>query len=61
MFDGSRNEGNVRGNDAASYLTAEDALALFSKAALAGDAAGMKSAADSFRQVAQTYTAAHPA
>lgn len=54
-------EGNIRLNDAASYLDAEDALALFSKAALGNDAAGMKAAADKFRQLAATYTAAHPA
>src|SRR4051794_26508355 len=32
-------EGNIRVNDAAAYLSAEDALALFSRAALAKDAA----------------------
>jgi len=53
-------EGNIRINDASAYLAAEDALALFDKAALAGDAAGMKAAADDFRSVATTYTTAHP-
>ncbi|MFT3853235.1 MAG: hypothetical protein QM733_10915 [Ilumatobacteraceae bacterium] len=53
-------EGNIRLNDAATYLDAEDALALFSKAALGNDAAGMKTAADKFRTLAATYTAAHP-
>src|SRR6478609_11432189 len=53
-------EGNIRLDDAASYLAAEDALALFSKAALAKDAAGMKDAADKFRTLVATYTAAHP-
>jgi hypothetical protein len=53
-------EGNIRINDATAYLSAEDALALFSKAALAKDAAGMTSSAAEFRTMAQTYTAAHP-
>jgi hypothetical protein len=53
-------EGNIRLDDAASYLAAEDALALFSKAALAKDAAGMKDAADKFRTLVATCTAAHP-
>jgi ketosteroid isomerase-like protein len=53
-------EGNIRVNDAAAYLSAEDALALFSKAALADDTAGMTAAAAAFRTMAQTYTAAHP-
>ncbi len=53
-------EGNIRLDDAASYLAAEDALALFSKAALANDAAGMKDAAEKFRTLAATYTAGHP-
>jgi hypothetical protein len=53
-------EGNVRLDDPAAYLDAEDALALFSKAALAKDAAGMKDAAEKFRTLGDTYTAAHP-
>ena len=53
-------EGNIKTNDAATYLDAEDALALFSKAALDGDTAGMQSATDKFGQLAATYTAAHP-
>jgi len=53
-------EGNIRLDDAASYLAAEDALALFSKAALANDAARMRDAAEKFRTLAATYTAAHP-
>ena len=53
-------EGNIRADDAAAYLDAEDALALFSKAALAKDAAGMKEAAEKFRTLGATYAAAHP-
>ena len=53
-------EGNIKVNDAAAYLDAEDALALFANAARDGDAAGMQSAADKFRALAATYTAAHP-
>ena len=54
-------EGNIRINDATAHLPrAEDALALFSKAALGGDTAGMSSSADKFGPMAPTYTAAHP-
>ena len=52
-------EGNIRVDDAAAYLSAEDALALFSKAALATDVAGMTSAAGAFRTMSEAYTAAH--
>ena len=53
-------DGNIKVNDAAAYLDAEDALALFANAARDGDAAGMQRAADKFRALAATYTAAHP-
>lgn len=53
-------EGNIKNNDANTYLAAEDALALFAQAARDNDSGGMKSAADKFRQLAATYTAAHP-
>src|SRR4051794_14033388 len=53
-------EGNIKSTDTATYLDAEDALALFSRAALGGDTAGMQRAADAFSQLAAMYTAAHP-
>jgi major membrane immunogen (membrane-anchored lipoprotein) len=53
-------EGNIRIDDAQAYLDAEDALALFIKAAGTADGAGMTSAADKFRTMAQAYAAAHP-
>ena len=61
MFDGWVGyEGTVKKNEVEMYLTFEDALAAFTKAGKAKDAAGMTAAAATFADTAKAYLAKHP-
>ena len=53
-------EGTIKENDANSYLTFEDALGAFKKAAEAGDQGAMTAATADFSTAASTYLTAHP-
>jgi hypothetical protein len=53
-------EGTVKTKAVQQYLDAEDALALFTKAATEKDAAGLQAATEKFRAVSVTYIAANP-
>ena len=53
-------EGTVKKNEVEMYLTFEDALAAFTKAGKAKDAAGMTAAAATFADTAKSYLAKHP-
>lgn len=53
-------EGTVKKNEVEMYLTFEDALAAFTKAGKAKDAAGMTAAAATFAETAKAYLAKHP-
>jgi len=53
-------EGTIKQNDAASYLSFEDALGAFKKAAESGDQAAMATALTDFTTTSSTYLTAHP-
>lgn len=58
--DWSSYEGTVRENDVNTYLTFEDSLGAFKKAAEAGDQAAMNAALADFTTASSTYLAAYP-
>jgi hypothetical protein len=53
-------EGTVKKNEVEMYLSFEDALAAFTKAGKAKDAAAMTAAAATFADTAKAYLAKHP-
>jgi len=53
-------EGTIKQNDAASYLSFEDALGAFKRAAESGDQAAMATAVADFTTTSSTYLTAHP-